>query len=203
MKHQKYYLSKKSKLIAGVDEAGCGSLAGSVIAAAVILHPTQPVFGLADSKKLSNNKRFNLYKNIIQNSLDWGIGSANVAEIDRFNILQARLLAMKRAVQNLSIAPDLILIDGNHAPKFVETPYQCFKKGDSRIPIISAASIIAKVTRDQDMVMLDIQYPKYGFAQNKGYPTAFHLNQLELYGPISHHRKSFAPIKHKIFHINK
>ncbi|URJ31011.1 ribonuclease HII [Blochmannia endosymbiont of Camponotus sp.] len=203
MKHQKYCLSKKSKLIAGVDEAGCGSLVGSVIAAAVILHPTQPVSGLADSKKLSNNKRLNLYKNIMQNSLDWGIGYADVAEIDRLNILQARLLAMKRAVQNLSIKPDLILIDGNHAPRFVETPCQCFKKGDSRIPIISAASIIAKVTRDQDMVMLDIQYPKYGFAQNKGYPTAFHLNQLKLYGPISHHRKSFAPIKHRILYVNK
>ncbi|URJ26488.1 ribonuclease HII [Blochmannia endosymbiont of Camponotus modoc] len=194
---------KKFKLIAGVDESGCGSLVGSVIAAAVILHPIQPISGLADSKTLNKNKRLNLYKNIIKNALTWSIGYADVTEIDRFNILEARLLAMKRAVHNLSIKPDLILIDGNRSPGFTEIPYQCFKKGDARIEVISAASIIAKVTRDQDMIILDGQYPKYGFAQNKGYPTSFHLKQLALYGPISHHRKSFAPVKHVISDINR
>ncbi|URJ24193.1 ribonuclease HII [Blochmannia endosymbiont of Camponotus sp.] len=194
---------KKFKLIAGVDESGCGSLVGSVIAAAVILHPIQPIFGLADSKTLNKNKRLHLYKNIIKNALSWSIGYADVTEIDRFNILEARLLAMKRAVHNLSVKPDLILIDGNRAPGFTEIPYQCFSKGDARIAVISAASIIAKVTRDQDMIILDAQYPKYGFAQNKGYPTFFHLQQLALYGPTLHHRKSFAPVKQVIFDINR
>ncbi|URJ23524.1 ribonuclease HII [Blochmannia endosymbiont of Camponotus sp. C-003] len=194
---------KKFKLIAGVDESGCGSLVGSVIAAAVILHPIRPIFGLADSKTLNKHKRLNLYKNIIEKTLAWSIGCADAIEIDRFNILKARLLAMKRAVHNLSIKPDLILIDGNNSPEFTGIPYQCFIKGDDRIAVISAASIVAKVTRDQDMIVLDAQYPKYRFAQNKGYPTYFHLKQLALYGPISQHRKSFAPVKHVICDINR
>lgn len=193
---------QKFQLIAGVDEAGCGSLVGSVIAAAVILHPIQPIFGLADSKILNKKKRMNLYKNIVKKALAWSIGYASVTEINCFNILKARLLAMKRAVYNLSIKPDLILIDGNRSPNFTKIPHQCFIKGDARIAIISAASIIAKVTRDQDMIALDAKYPKYGFAQNKGYPTSFHLKQLELYGPISHHRKNFSPVRRVISDIN-
>jgi len=166
---------KKFKLIAGVDESGCGSLVGSVIAAAVILHAIQPISGLSDSNTLNKNKRLNLYKNIIKNALAWSIGYVDVTEIDRSNILEARLLAMKRAVHNLSVKPDLILINGNRSPGFTEIPYQCFNKGDARIASIGAASIIAKVTCDQDMIILDKQYPKYGFAQNKGYPTFFSL----------------------------
>lgn len=194
-----FYLSKKIKLIAGVDEVGCGSLVGSVVAAAVIFHPSQLIYGLTDSKTLNQNQRFRIYKNIIKCSLTWSLGYSNVLEIDSLNILNARLLAIKRAVDNLFIEPDLILIDGNYSPRFDKIPYQCFYKGDARISIIGAASIIAKVTRDQDMIMLNEKYPEYGFSKNKGYPTVFHLKQLKLHGPISgFHRKSFSPIKYKI-----
>lgn len=197
--NKNFLLEKRIKLIAGVDESGCGSLVGPVIAAAVIFYSTPLIYGLADSKILSNHKRFNLYKKIIRYALTWSIGCASVIEIDRLNIFNARLLAMKRAVNNLSINPDLILVDGKHSPRFKKISYQCFCKGDVYIPIISAASIIAKVIRDRNMAMLDIWYPKYGFSQNKGYPTVFHLKQLKLYGPIlKHHRKSFSPIKYMI-----
>lgn len=197
MIYKNMFLSKKIKLIAGVDEVGCGSLAGPVVAAAVIFYPISFICKLADSKKLNKNQRSNLYKNITKYALTWSLGYVDVAEIDRFNIFNARLLAMKRAVNNLSIYPDLILVDGNTSPIFKKISYQCFNKGDAYIPIISAASIIAKVIRDRDMIILDTQYPKYGFSKNKGYPTAFHLQQLKLYGPIlGHHRKSFAPIKY-------
>lgn len=194
-----YYLSKRIKLIAGVDEVGCGALVGPVVAAAVIFHPDQLVHGVTDSKILCKNQRLNLYKKIMQYALTWSLGYASVVEIDQLNILNARLLAMKRAIDNLSIHPDLILIDGQYSPNFEKISYQCFCKGDVRIPVIGAASIIAKITRDHEMIILGIQYPKYGFAKHKGYPTVFHLNQLKLYGPILlHHRKSFSPVKYML-----
>lgn len=196
--YNKNCLSDPLILVAGVDEAGCGALAGSVIAAAVIFKSIQIQFisNLVDSKTLSKKKRLNVYKKIIQNALTWSVGSANVMEIDSLNILQARLLAMKRAVYNLSIKPSLILIDGNFAPTLNNVSYQCFIKGDIRIPVISAASIIAKVTRDFSMILLDKKYPEYGFSKNKGYPTHFHLKQLKLHGPTLCHRQSFSPIKY-------
>lgn len=199
MIYSTYLLPKKIKLIAGVDEAGCGSLVGPVIAAAVIFHPDQLIYGLTDSKTLSEKRRLNLYKKIIKYAINWSVGYANVNEIDQLNILNARLLAIKRAIKNLSIDPDLILVDGTRSPRFKKIFYQCFIKGDARIPIISAASIIAKVTRDYAMCMLDTQYPKYGFIKHKGYPTFFHIKQLKIYGPIlGHHRQSYSPIKYMI-----
>lgn len=195
-----FCLFPKSTIIAGVDESGCGSLVGSVIAAAVILTPSQIqlIPGLADSKVLSVRKRLILYKNIIEHALDWSIGYSSIEEIDRLNILQARLLAIKRAVYNLIIKPDLVLVDGNHAPNFKNVSHQCLIKGDKLIPSISAASIIAKVIRDYSISLLDPFYPRYGFIRHKGYPTNFHLKQLNLYGPTVYHRKSFAPIKYMI-----
>lgn len=196
--YKKQYLSQPSMLIAGVDEAGCGALAGSVIASAVILKPTsiQLISDLADSKMLGVKRRLKVYENILKNALTWSLGSANVIEIDSLNILQARLLAIKRAIDNLSITPDLVLIDGNYAVNLNNIYCQCFIKGDVVIPVISAASIIAKVVRDFSMICLDKKYPKYGFSRNKGYPTSFHIKQLKLYGPVLCHRKSFAPVKY-------
>lgn len=200
---KKFFLSKKMKFIAGVDEVGCGSLVGSVVAASVILYPEiimqkQLFFRLFDSKILNEKKRLRLYKSIQKYSFDWSVGYASVTEIDCLNILKARLLAMERSIYNLSVIPDLVLVDGNYVPRLKNIFCQCFVKGDSRIPMISAASIIAKVTRDKDMMILDNKYPKYRFAQNKGYPTNYHLQQLKLYGPTIYHRKSFAPIKYMI-----
>lgn len=195
-----FYLSQRLILIAGVDESGCGSLVGSVIAAAVILTPfqIQSIFGLKDSKVLHSKKRLSIYKNIIKHALTWSIGYSSVEEIENLNILQARLLAMKRAVHNLSIKPDLVLIDGNYAPNLENMFYQCFIKGDTMVPIISAASIIAKVTRDHEMLMLHTLYPKYGLIYHKGYPTSLHLKKLYLYGPTPYHRKTFSPIKYML-----
>lgn len=185
-------------LIAGVDESGCGSLAGSVVAAAVILKPIriQLIPDLTDSKALSVKLRLKVYESIIKHALTWSLGFADVVEIDYLNILQARLLAMKRAIYNLPIKPNLVLIDGSYAFSLNNICCQCFIKGDIRIPVISAASIIAKVIRDFSMICLDKKYPQYGFSQNKGYPTRFHIKQLKLYGPALCHRKSFAPIKY-------
>lgn len=195
---QKYFLSQPLQLIAGVDEAGCGALAGSVIAAAVILQPNQMqlISGLSDSKILSRKQRLYIYESIIKHALTWSIGSASVIEIDSLNILQARLLAMKRAICNLSVKPYLVLVDGNRSPILNNIHCQCIVKGDAVVPLISAASIIAKVTRDFSMIFLDKKYPKYGFDQNKGYPTRFHLKQLKLNGPTECHRKSFSPVKY-------
>jgi len=180
--------------IAGVDEVGRGPLAGPVLAAAVILDPNRPIEGLNDSKLLSERKRESLFGIIKDKAIAWSIGRAEVEEIDAINILQASLLAMKRAIEGLSIMPSEVLVDGIHAPK-IHIPVQTIIKGDQTVPSISAASIIAKVTRDSEMVAYDLEYPKYGFAEHKGYPTKAHLAALIKYGATSIHRKSFAPVK--------
>lgn len=181
-------------LIAGVDEAGRGPLAGPVVAAAVIFKPDQPILGVKDSKILSLKKRESLYDQIFREALSVGVGLASVEEIDELNILQASLLAMKRAVDNLNIQPDKVLVDGNKLPKW-EYDSEAIIKGDSKILEISAASIIAKVTRDRLMLDLDQQFPQYGFAAHSGYPTEMHREALIQYGPCEHHRKSYGPVK--------
>ncbi len=181
-------------LIAGVDEVGRGPLVGDVVTAAVILDPKKPIAGLADSKKLSEKKREALYELILENALCYAIGRCSSEEIDRFNILQATMIAMQRAVAGLSIQPQFVLIDGNRCPE-LPMPSQAVVKGDSLVQEISAASILAKVTRDREMAELDRQYPQYGFAKHKGYPTAQHLEALQLHGPLSEHRKSFKPVR--------
>ena len=180
--------------IAGVDEVGRGPLVGAVVTAAVILDPNNPILGLADSKKISEKKRLMLCSEIKEKALSWSIGRAEPHEIDQLNILHATMLAMQRAVAGLSLTPDFVLIDGNRCP-VLSMPAQAVVKGDSLVAEISAASILAKVTRDQEMAVLDKQYPEYGFAQHKGYPTAKHLEQLTRFGPISEHRRSFAPVR--------
>ncbi|MGH8119006.1 MAG: ribonuclease HII [Gammaproteobacteria bacterium] len=176
--------------IAGVDEAGRGPLAGPVYAAAVILDPDRPISGLADSKKLSPAKREQLDGEIRRHALAWAVSRAEVEEIDRINILRASLLAMQRCVQLLKIKPTLVLVDGLHCP---ETGYaeQAIVKGDNKVPCIAAASIIAKVARDREMVELDRQYPGYGFAEHKGYPTHSHRGALARLGACPIHRRSF------------
>jgi len=180
--------------VVGVDEAGRGPLAGPVLAAAVILDPSRPIAGLADSKQLSASRREELAVQIREQALAWAVGRAEVEEIDRLNILQASLLAMCRAVRALDIAPQLALVDGNQAPA-LDCAVRTVVRGDACIPAISAASILAKVRRDQIMVELDVQYPEYGFARHKGYPTVEHLAALERCGVSSIHRISFAPVR--------
>lgn len=180
-------------LIAGVDEAGRGPLAGPVLAAAVILDPKRPIEGLADSKKLTAKQRERLFNEIRQHSLAWSVARARVSEIDTINILQASLLAMQRAVASLSLAPHLALVDGNKCPAF-SCEAKAIIKGDQSEPAISAASIVAKVLRDRIMVMLDRKYPHYGFAQHKGYSTAMHVQALRTHGVSRVHRRSFAPV---------
>jgi len=180
--------------IAGVDEAGRGPLAGPVVAAAVILDDQRPVSGLADSKILTERRRTELAGQIRQRALAWAIGSASVDEIDRLNILQASLLAMQRAVQALALAPELALVDGNQAPRLA-CRVQTVVQGDALVPAISAASILAKVTRDTLMLALDTEYPGYGFAVHKGYPTAAHRHALEMKGITPVHRRSFGPVR--------
>ena len=187
-------------LVAGVDEVGRGPLAGPVVAAAVILDPNRPVSGLADSKKLSENKRIALADEIMGNSIAWAVASADVGEIDRLNILQASLLAMCRSINALTVKPGLVLVDGQYCPD-VELPVQAIIKGDSKIPSISAASIIAKVTRDRGMVELDRLHPGYGFAIHKGYPTKSHILALNQLGVCPIHRRSFSPVK-KVIELN-
>lgn len=183
-----------SIICAGVDEAGRGPLAGDVFAAAVILDPSRPVEGLADSKVLSPAKREKLAGQIRANALSWSIAIATVEEIDQMNILQATLLAMKRAVEGLHIAPGLAWVDGNQSPRLTCT-VQTIVKGDSLIPAISAASILAKTARDLDLMRLHTLYPGYAFDQHKGYGTALHLERLIKYGPCPAHRRSFSPVK--------
>lgn len=182
------------RITAGVDEVGRGPLAGPVVAAAVIFHPEQIIPGLKDSKVLTEAKRESLYDKIIQQARAWAIGRAEVAEIDSINILQASLLAMQRAVQNLNISPQHILVDGNQKPCF-DCPTDAIIKGDMLIPVISAASILAKVTRDREMVEMDKKYPEYGFARHKGYPTKQHMQALSEYGVTQIHRQSYAPVQ--------
>ena len=181
-------------MMAGVDEVGRGPLAGPVIAAAVILDPENPIQGLMDSKKISEKKRILLAKEIREKALSWAIGRAENDEIDSINILQASLLAMKRAIESLSIMPELVLVDGIYRP-VVDCKVEPIVKGDSKVAAISAASIIAKVARDNEMVALDDLYPGYGFAQHKGYPTKMHINALKELGVSLIHRKSFSPVK--------
>ncbi len=187
-------LKQQGTLIAGVDEAGRGPLAGPVVAAAVILDPQNPITGLKDSKKISVNKREQLFTVIQQHALAWAIAQAEVAEIDEINILQASLLAMRRAVAQLTIQPTKVLVDGNTDPQLSITT-ETVIKGDQKIAAISAASILAKVFRDRLMITYHQQYPDYGFNQHKGYPTAAHMNALIQFGVTPIHRRSFAPVK--------
>ena len=183
-------------LICGVDEAGRGPLAGKVVAAAVILDPARPILGLNDSKKLSETKRDWLYQEILEKSLAYAIAESSVLEIDTLNILQASLLAMQRAISQLNPQADKALIDGNKIPKRLLIPAEAIIGGDGLIAEISAASILAKVSRDQQLYELDQLYPEYGFAKHKGYGTKLHLEALAKYGPIDGiHRISFAPVK--------
>ncbi len=182
--------------VAGVDEAGRGPLAGSVVAAAVILPDPCPIVGLADSKTLSEKKRDQLASEIKYHAVAWCIASASVAEIDQLNILQASLLAMRRAVEGLTLQPQRVLVDGNRIPSGLAMAAEAIVKGDSKVKAISAASILAKTARDAELLLLDEAYPQYGFAAHKGYPTAAHLAALEQFGPIAAvHRLSFAPVK--------
>lgn len=183
---------KKMEFIAGVDEAGRGPLAGPVMAAAVILDPKKPINGLADSKKLTEKQREKLFALIQKRALAWSIGRAEVDEIDRVNILQATFLAMQRAVAGLIIPPVLILVDGNQLPQ-LPYPARAIIQGDQTEPAISAASILAKVTRDREMIELDKHYPQYGFAKHKGYATPEHLAALIRYGISLIHRRSYKP----------
>ncbi|MDR2174233.1 MAG: ribonuclease HII [Burkholderiales bacterium] len=181
-------------LIAGVDEAGRGPLAGNVVAAAVILDPVRPIAGLRDSKTLSEKARERLAQDIRSHVRAFALGEATVEEIDRLNILQATMLAMQRAVMALSIAPHEVWVDGNCAP-VLPCPVRTIIKGDRDVAAISAASILAKTVRDAQMTALDARYPAYGFRQHKGYGTAAHLTALKAHGACPEHRKSFAPVK--------
>lgn len=180
--------------LAGVDEVGRGPLAGDVIAAAVILPSDHCIQGLADSKTLSAYQRESLYSEILEQALCYSVARATVQEVDRYNILQATLMTMRRAVIGLEVQPDYVVVDGNRLPQW-EYPAEAVVKGDGRVEVISAASILAKVVRDREMAALDIKYPGYGFAANKGYGTAQHLEALQRLGPTPIHRRSFSPVK--------
>ena len=180
--------------LAGVDEVGRGPLAGDVVAAAVILDPARPIAGLRDSKKLSARRREELAGLIMERALAWSVARATVAEIDQLNILQASLLAMHRAVRALEPQPLYVLVDGNRLPRW-EYAAEPVVKGDDRVPAIAAASILAKVQRDRELVELERQYPGYGFAAHKGYPTAAHLEALQTLGVTPVHRRSFGPVR--------
>ncbi len=182
-------------IVCGLDEVGRGPLAGPVVAAAVVLDPARPIDGLADSKTLTPARREALAAEIRAHALAWALGRAEVEEIDRINILQASLAAMRRAVEALPIEVDHALVDGNRIPDGLPCSAEAIVGGDGREPAIAAASIIAKVSRDQEMVALDRRYPGYGFASHKGYPTRAHLEALRTLGACPIHRRSFAPVK--------
>ncbi|ELY4127164.1 ribonuclease HII [Cronobacter malonaticus] len=188
------FIYPHTHLVAGVDEVGRGPLVGAVVTAAVILDPLKPIVGLADSKKLSEKRRLELFDEIKEKAIAWSLGRAEPHEIDELNILHATMLAMQRAVAGLAVTPEYVLIDGNRCPA-LPMPSMAVVKGDSRVAEISAASILAKVTRDAEMAELDLTFPQYGFAQHKGYPTAFHLERLAEHGATAHHRRSFAPVR--------
>jgi ribonuclease HII len=181
-------------LLAGVDEAGRGPLAGPVVAAAVMLDELQPIKGLADSKTLSPRRRERLYDEIRAKALCCCVGEASAQEIDQLNILQATLLAMRRAVEGLRLRPHRVLVDGNRLP-VLAMPARAIVKGDAKVQAIAAASILAKVHRDRLCLELHERYPQYGFAAHKGYPTAEHLRALRTHGPCAEHRRSFAPVR--------
>lgn len=184
--------------VCGVDEAGRGPLVGAVVAGAVVLDPSNPIEGLRDSKKLTPARREFLYEQIMEKAKAWGVGEASPAEIDDINILQATMLAMRRAIEDLTIRlgawPDKALVDGNRYPD-LPISAEAIIKGDSKEPAISAASIIAKVTRDRQMQALDKLYPQYGFAQHMGYPTEAHFAALKEFGACDEHRRSFSPVR--------
>ena len=181
-------------LVAGVDEVGRGPLCGAVVTAAVILDPARPILGLKDSKKLTAARREQLFDEICAKSVAWCIARAEVDEIDQLNILHATMLAMQRAVAGLNVTPRLALIDGNRCPQ-LDVPSSAVVKGDGKVPAIAAASILAKVSRDREMQALDRQYPGYGIAGHKGYPTAAHLEALQRLGPTPILRRSFGPVR--------
>ncbi len=189
-----YQLCYDGELLAGVDEVGRGPLAGDVVTAAVILDPGKPIEGLADSKKLTDKRRQQLSVLIKERALCWSIARASVEEIDRYNILQATMMAMVRAVDGLAIKPEYVAVDGNRMPPWNYVG-ETVIKGDDKIPSISAASILAKVCRDNEMCELDEQYPGYGFSAHKGYGTKRHRDAIECLGPSPIHRQSFEPIK--------
>ncbi len=181
--------------LAGVDEVGRGPLVGSVVAAAVILDPLKPISGLKDSKKLSEKKRLQLADEIQSKALAWALGEATPVEIDHLNILQASLVAMQRAIDQLSPAAEFVLVDGNRLPPQLQQPALAVIQGDARHPAIAAASILAKVHRDQQLLALHQLYPDYGFDRHKGYPTKDHLAALAQLGPLAEHRRSFKPVQ--------
>ena len=185
---------RQIQLIAGVDEAGRGPLIGSVVAAAVILDPSQPIEGLNDSKKLTAKKREKLFEEIQQKALAWSIAEASHEEIDEINILQATMLAMQRAVAGLKVQADLVRIDGNRCPD-LSLPCEAVVGGDALHQEISAASILAKVARDRQMQELDAEYPAYGSAKHNGYPTKAHMEAIEVHGVLAQHRRSYKPIR--------
>ncbi len=187
-------VSTSSQLICGIDEAGRGPLAGPVYAACVVLNAQCSISGLADSKQLTEKKRNTLATMIKQHARAWSVASASVMEIDRLNILQATLLAMQRAVEQLPLTPDMAMVDGTHSPK-LKIPAHTIVKGDNQIAEIAAASILAKTARDAEMMALHQCFPEYGFDQHKGYPTKRHIEALRIYGITDIHRRSFAPVK--------
>ncbi|MCT6700122.1 ribonuclease HII [Rheinheimera sp. 4Y26] len=186
------------RLLAGVDEVGRGPLVGAVVTAAVILDPNKPIAGLTDSKKLSEKKRLLLAAEIREKALSWSLGRAEVEEIDELNILHATMLAMQRAVDGLHIQPEWVLIDGNRVPDGLKYQGSAVVKGDSLVPEISAASILAKVARDAEMAELHQLYPEYNFASHKGYPTAEHLAAIAKHGILAEHRRSYKPVRDAI-----
>ena len=187
-------VAQAHELVAGVDEVGRGPLCGAVVTAAVILDPNRPILGLNDSKKLTEARREKLYDEICEKALSWHIARAEVEEIDALNILHATMLAMQRAVEGLHITPKMAMIDGNRCPKLT-MPSEAVVKGDSKVPAIAAASILAKVSRDREMAAFELIYPGYGIGGHKGYPTPVHLEALARLGPTPIHRRSFAPVR--------